>query len=125
MGADPVEEPGQVCRGEFPVERPGGLVVAVCECEQGAGEFVQAGEVAGREDLLLGDGEEDERWFAELTNRKLRRSAHRSVTELETDIRKWINEWNKDPKPFVWTKSADEILETLAAYCQRIIDSGH
>jgi len=38
-----------------------------------------------------------ERWFAELTNRKLRRSAHRSVTELETDIRKWINEWNKDP----------------------------
>ena len=65
-----------------------------------------------------------ERWFAELTNRKLRRSAHRSVTELETDIRKWINEWNKNPKPFVWTKSADEILETLAAYCQRIIDSG-
>ncbi len=39
-----------------------------------------------------------ERWFAELTNRKLRRSAHRSVTELETDIRKWINEWNKDPE---------------------------
>jgi len=66
-----------------------------------------------------------ERWFAELTSRKLRRSAHRSVTELETDIRKWINEWNKAPKPFVWTKSADEILETLAAYCQRIIDSGH
>ena len=66
-----------------------------------------------------------ERWFAELTNRKLRRSAHRSVVDLETDIRKWINEWNKDPKPFVWTKTADEILETLAAYCQRIIDSGH
>jgi transposase len=66
-----------------------------------------------------------ERWFAELTNRKLRRSAHRSVTELETDIRKWISEWNKDPKPFVWTKSADEILETLAAYCERINASGH
>ena len=66
-----------------------------------------------------------ERWFAELTNRKLRRSAHRTVTELEADIRKWINEWNKDPKPFVWTKTADEILETLAAYCARIIDSGH
>jgi transposase len=66
-----------------------------------------------------------ERWFAELTNRKLRRSAHRSVTELETDIRKWINEWNKDPKPFVWTKTADEILETLANYCSRINDSGH
>jgi transposase len=66
-----------------------------------------------------------ERWSAELTNRKLRRSAHRSVTELETDIRKWTSEWNKNPKPFVWTKSADEILETLAAYCERINDSGH
>ena len=66
-----------------------------------------------------------ERWFAELTNRKLRRSAHRSVTELEDDIRKWINEWNKDPRPFVWTKSADDILETVAEYCQRITDSGH
>ena len=66
-----------------------------------------------------------ERWFAELTNRKLRRSAHRSVTALESDIRQWTDEWNKNPKPFVWTKSADEILETLAAYCQRIIDSGH
>jgi transposase len=64
-----------------------------------------------------------ERWFAELTNRKLRRSAHRSVTELEAGIRKWVNEWNKDPKPFVWTKTADEILETLAAYCERINDS--
>jgi hypothetical protein len=66
----------------------------------------------------------DERWFAELTTRKLRRSAHRSVTELETDIRKWINEWNKDPRPFTWTKSADDILETLAAYCQRISEAG-
>jgi hypothetical protein len=66
-----------------------------------------------------------ERRFAELTNRKLRRSAHRSVTELEADIRKWVNEWNKDPKPFVWTKTADEILEALAAYCERITDPGH
>jgi transposase len=66
-----------------------------------------------------------ERWFAELTNRKLRRSAHRSVTELEKDIRKWISEWNKNPRPFIWTKTADEILETLAAYCGLINDSGH
>jgi hypothetical protein len=66
-----------------------------------------------------------ERWFAELTTRKLRRSAHRSVTELETDIRKWITEVNKNPKPFIWTKSADDILETSAEYCQRITDSGH
>jgi len=66
-----------------------------------------------------------ERWFAELTNRKLRRSAHRSVTELETDIRKSITEWNKNPRPFIWTKSADDILETVAEYCQRITDSRH
>jgi transposase len=64
-----------------------------------------------------------ERWFAELTNRKLRRSAHRSVTELEADVRKWINEWNTNPKPFIWTKTADDILDTLAAYCLRINDS--
>jgi transposase len=66
-----------------------------------------------------------ERWFAELTTRKLRRSAHRSVTELETDIRRWINDWNTNPQPFVWTKTADQILDTLAAYCRRISDSGH
>jgi hypothetical protein len=59
-----------------------------------------------------------------LTSRKLRRSAHRSVTELEADIRKWINEWNKNPRQFVWTKTADEILGTLAAHCRRINDSG-
>jgi hypothetical protein len=39
---------------------------------------------------------------------------------LEDDIRKWINEWNKNPRPFTWTRSADDILETLAAYCERI-----
>jgi hypothetical protein len=59
MGADPVEEPDQICGGEFPVERPGGLVVAVHERKQGAGEFVQAGEFVGREGFLLGDGEKD------------------------------------------------------------------
>jgi hypothetical protein len=41
------------------------------------------------------------RWLAELSNRKLRRLAHRSVTELEADIRKWVSERNKDPRPFV------------------------
>jgi transposase len=66
-----------------------------------------------------------ERWFAELTRRKLRRSAHRTVRELEVDLRKWTNEWNRNPKPFIWTKTADQILDTLAAYCQRINDSGH
>lgn len=66
-----------------------------------------------------------ERWFGELTNRKLRRSAHRSITELEADVEKWITAWNANPKPYVWTKTADHILDTLAAYCQRINDSGH
>jgi transposase len=66
-----------------------------------------------------------ERWFAELTTRKLRRSAHRTVAELEADITAWIQAWNDDPKPFVWTKSADEILHNLAGYLQRISNSGH
>jgi transposase len=66
-----------------------------------------------------------ERWFAELTNRKLRRSSHRSVAELEADLRAWTAAWNQDPKPFVWTKTADEILENLTSYLQRTNDSGH
>lgn len=45
------------------------------------------------------------RWFAELTNHELRRSAHRSFTELETGVREWINEWSADPKPFVWDQN--------------------
>lgn len=59
-----------------------------------------------------------ERRSGRVTNRELRRSAHRSVVALERDVRGWVNEWNTDPKPFVWIKPADEILETLAAYCQ-------
>jgi transposase len=66
-----------------------------------------------------------ERWFAELTNKWLRRGTHRSTKELERSITEWIDHWNEDPKPLVWHKSADEILETLAAYCERISDSGH
>jgi hypothetical protein len=71
-----------------------------------------------------------ERWFAELTNRKLRRSAHRGVQELETDVDTWIQAWNEDPKPFVWTKTADDILDSLANYCTQTLktrntDSGH
>ena len=66
-----------------------------------------------------------ERWFAELTTKWLRRGTHRSVKELVASIRTWITNWNDDPKPFVWHKTADEILDSLAAYCQRIPDSGH
>lgn len=66
-----------------------------------------------------------ERWFAELTNKWLRRGTHRSIREPEAAIRTWIDNWNEDPKPFVWHKSADEILDTLAVYCERISDLGH
>ena len=64
-----------------------------------------------------------ERWFAELTNKKLRRGAHRSVGQLNADIRTWIQSWNDNPKPFVWTKTADQILESIARYCTRINES--
>jgi transposase len=66
-----------------------------------------------------------ERWFAELTTKKLRRGTHTSVRQLNTDIRTWIQTWNDDPKPYVWTKTADQILNSVANYCQRINDSGH
>jgi transposase len=66
-----------------------------------------------------------ERWFAELTTKWIKRGSHRSVRELTASIRNWITNWNDEPKPFVWHKSADEILDSLAAYCQRINDSGH
>jgi transposase len=66
-----------------------------------------------------------ERWFAELTTKKLRRGAHRSVRQLNADIRAWIDTWNENPRPFVWTKTADEILDSIARYCQRINESGH
>src|SRR6188472_1410548 len=66
-----------------------------------------------------------ERWFAELTTKKLRRGAHRSVRELNADIRAWIETWNDDPKPYVWTKTADQILESITTYCTRINESRH
>jgi transposase len=66
-----------------------------------------------------------ERWFAELTTKKLRRGTHRSVRQLNTDIRAWIDTWNDNPKPFVWTKTADQILDSIARYCTRINESRH
>lgn len=66
-----------------------------------------------------------ERWFAELTTKKLRRSAHRSTRALERDIRAWVELWNESPRPFIWTKTADEILASVAAYCMRISGAGH
>ena len=66
-----------------------------------------------------------ERWFALLTDKKLRRGTHRSIQALEKDIRDWIANWNQNPQPFAWTKTADEILDRLASYCQRIPGAGH
>lgn len=65
-----------------------------------------------------------ERWFAEVTRRQIKRGAHRSTKELEIAIRSYLKIYNLDPKPFIRTKSADEILKSVAAYAQRISDSG-
>lgn len=66
-----------------------------------------------------------ERWFSELTTRKLQRGTHRTVHELNTDIRNWIKTWNDNPRPYVWTKTADQILGSITRYCTRINDSRH
>src|SRR6478735_190808 len=66
-----------------------------------------------------------ERWFALLTDKKLRRGTYRSIQALEKDIRDWIAAWNEHPQPFTWTKTADEILERLNSYLQRIPGAGH
>ena len=66
-----------------------------------------------------------ERWFSYLTTQLLQRGVYKSVQALEKDIRAWIASWNEDPKPFVWTKTAEEILTSLAKYLKRISDAGH
>jgi transposase len=63
-----------------------------------------------------------ERWFAELTNKQVRRGVHRSITELELAIRTFIDAHNADPKPFVWTKTADQVLSSIARFAQRTTD---
>jgi transposase len=66
-----------------------------------------------------------ERWFGFLTDQLIRRGVHKSVVALEKDIREWIKVWNEEPKPFVWRKTAEEIIDSLARYCERISDAGH
>jgi transposase len=66
-----------------------------------------------------------ERWFAELTTKKLRRATHTSVRQLNADIRAWIDTWNDNPRPYVWTKTADQILASIGNYCNRINNSRH
>jgi transposase len=66
-----------------------------------------------------------ERWFATLTERQLRRGVHRSTAELEAALRRYLAAHNQLAKPFVWTKTSDEILENVARFSKRIYDSGH
>jgi transposase len=66
-----------------------------------------------------------ERWFSELTTKLLRRGAHRSVRHLNADIRQWIDTWNENPRPYVWTKTAAEILDSIKRYCERINQTRH
>jgi hypothetical protein len=58
-------------------------------------------------------------------DQKLRRATHHSVSQLNADIRVWIETWNNEPKPFLWTKTADQILDSITRYCRRINDSRH
>ena len=64
-----------------------------------------------------------ERWFAELTNKRIRRGVFRSVKELESAIREFIDIHNQDPKPFLWTRTADQILTSIARYAQRTLSA--
>ena len=64
-----------------------------------------------------------ERWFAELTNKQLRRGAHRSVAQLEAAIHDFIDAHHANPKPFVWTKTADDILASIARFAQRTVSA--
>ena len=66
-----------------------------------------------------------ERWFGLLTDKKIRRGNHTSVHALEADIRDWVRNWNTNPTPFIWTKTGEEILESLARFCRRISGAGH
>ncbi|WP_245650357.1 IS630 family transposase, partial [Millisia brevis] len=65
-----------------------------------------------------------ERWFGLITDKLIRRGVHPTVTDLENDIHAWIEQWNTNPKPFAWTKTADEILNSLAKYLTRISGAG-
>jgi transposase/DNA-binding CsgD family transcriptional regulator len=66
-----------------------------------------------------------ERWFAELTEKQIRRGVHRSTRELENAIHHFMDHHNQHPKPFVWTKTADQILDSVARFYKRTLDSGH
>jgi transposase len=66
-----------------------------------------------------------ERWFAELTNKRVRRGVFKNTQQLERAIRDYLKTYNENPKPFTWTKTADDILKSIARFCMRTSDSGH
>jgi len=66
-----------------------------------------------------------ERWFATLTEKQIRRGVHRSTRQLEGAITEYLEVNNENPRPFVWSKTADEILDTIARYCSRTSNSRH
>lgn len=66
-----------------------------------------------------------ERWFGLLTEKQIRRGVFRSTQQLEQAIRNYIDTYNERPKPFIWSKSADEILESVARFCKRTSETGH
>ena len=66
-----------------------------------------------------------ERRFWYLTDQMIRRGVHKSVQALEAGIRAWIEHWNQDPRPFTWTKTAEEITDSLARYISRISGAAH
>jgi transposase len=66
-----------------------------------------------------------ERWFADLTRKQLRRGTHRSTLALERAIRDYLKTYNTNPRPFVWTKTADQILASLVRFCERTSGTGH
>lgn len=66
-----------------------------------------------------------ERWFATLTQKQIRRGTHRSTRQLEDAIRQYLNTYNESPKPFIWAKTADDILATIERFCLRISNSRH
>lgn len=67
----------------------------------------------------------DERWFAELQRRCLERGVFCSVDALQAALEKWIEVWNEQARPFRWTKTADQIIDRICRYCDRISGPAH
>ena len=66
-----------------------------------------------------------ERWFGLLTDQLNPPRGSQKRRRLENDVRQWIKNWNQNPKPFVWSKTAEDILQSLSKYIAKISDAGH